>query len=494
MLKKLLAHTSVYTAGSLLVTMASLVSFPIFTRIFSVEEYGLLSLISATLMLLVGFGKLGVQHSTVRFYSEVATGKRAVTLGEYYSTVVFGMAASATIVTLLWVGVSQTIPAEWWNDARVRGLLLLTAVLVVLRATDSSLVNILQAQQRSAAYSIYNVIKKYGGLAIILVTVFYVLPGLHGFYVGTIVAEGIAITALFIYLLRGRKLSLSAFSPSLYRAMLVFGIPMIAYEMGGILLNLGDRYIIEFMLGPAALGLYSAAYNFCEYVSLILMVSIGQAIVPMYVHTWEERGEQATRQLVEQSLHFYILLGAAVVAGMAAVGEDMLGFLASEKYREGAVIIPYVAAGMVIDGALAIVAAGLYIHKKTKVLMILVVAAALLNVLLNVLLVPALGIVGAAVATLISYIVLVTGGFIYSRRLLRISIPWPALVKFTLLAIIMYVAVLQVTLANPVAALFGKIIVGISIYSLLVLVFDARARDGLFAAWQRMRGWSGGTK
>lgn len=157
-------------------------------------------------------------------------------------------------------------------------------------------------------------------------------------------------------------------------------------------------------------------------------------------------------------------------------------------------IIPYVAAGMVIDGALVIVAAGLYIHKKTKALMILVVAAALLNIVLNVLLVPALGIVGAAVATLISHIALVSGAFIYSRRLLRISIPWSALVKFTLLAIIMYVAVLQVTLVNPVAALVGKIFVGVSSYGLLVLMLDARARDGVFATWQRLRGQPGATK
>jgi len=487
MLKKLLVHTSAYTVGSLLVTLASFVSFPIFTRIFSVAEYGLLNLISATLMLLIGFGKLGVQHSIVRFYGEVAAGKRDVTLRQYYSTVVFGMAMSGAIVTLLWAISSQLIPAQWWDDARMSGLLLLTAVLVVLRSTDSALINILRAQQRSSTYSVYNVIKKYGGLAIILLTVFYVVPGLHGFYFGTMVAEAVAMFGLFAYLRRSCEFSPLAFSPALYRAMLAFGIPMIAYEMGGIVLSLGDRYVIEGMLGSEPLGLYAAAYNFCEYVSLILLVSIGQAIAPMYVRTWEEHGERATRLFVEQSLHFYILLGAAVVAGMAAVGEDMLGFLASDKYRGGAVVIPFVAFGMVVDGALTIIGAGLYIHKKTKVLMALVLATAVLNLALNVFLVPVMGIVGAAVATSISYIALVTGGFIFSRQLLPISIPWVALFKFTLLAIGMYVAVVQVRMANPVAELIIKILVGAMIYGVLVLMLDQRARDGFLSAWQRVR-------
>lgn len=486
MLRRLLLHTSAYTIGSLLITLASFISFPIFTRIFSVSEYGLLNLISATLGLLVGIAKLGVQHSIVRFYGEVAAGKREVSLREYYSTVIFGMAASGLILTLAWAGTSQLIPDSWWNDPRVSGLFLLTAALILLRTTDSGLINILRAQEHSATYSIYSVLKKYAGLAVILVTVFYLVPGISGFFVGTLVAEGLALAGLFFYMARRCEFSLRAFSAPLERAMLLFGVPMIAYELGGIILNLGDRYVIEIFLGSEPLGLYSAAYNFCEYVSLILLASIGQAIMPMYVRTWEERGEAATRQFVEQSLHFYILLGAAVVAGLAAVGEDLLGFLASDKYRAGAVVIPFVAAGMVIDGALSIIAAGLYIHKQTRVLMMLVVGTAVINVILNVLLVPRLGIAGAAVATLMSYVCLVSGGFIFSRRLLTVSIPWVALVKFAILAVIMYVVVVQVSAANPVVSLVAKLLAGVACYGLLVFALDQRARDGFLVTCQRL--------
>jgi O-antigen/teichoic acid export membrane protein len=101
MLKKLALHTSNYTLGSVLATIAGLVSFPILTRIFTVEEYGILNLISATLLLLTGIAKLGVQHSIVRFYGEVKSGRRSVNLSQYYSTTLFGMAAVAGIVTVV---------------------------------------------------------------------------------------------------------------------------------------------------------------------------------------------------------------------------------------------------------------------------------------------------------------------------------------------------------------------------------------------------------
>ena len=71
MLKRLLAHTSYYTIGSFLAALASIVSFPILARIFTVEDYGVLNLISTTLTVAVGVTKLGLQHSIVRFFGEI---------------------------------------------------------------------------------------------------------------------------------------------------------------------------------------------------------------------------------------------------------------------------------------------------------------------------------------------------------------------------------------------------------------------------------------
>ncbi len=453
MLRKLLAHVSVYTAGSVLVTLAGFISFPIFTRIFTIGKYVLLNLVSSSLLLVVGVAKLGVQHSIVRFYGEVLGGKRSVAPVEFYSTVLFGLAGSGLVAAVAWAAASQIVPARWWNDPRAHELFLLTAVLVFVRATDSAMVNILRAQERSVAFNAYAVLRRYGTLAVVLPTVFYVIPGLDGFYAGTILVEAVAVLAIFLYLRGQCRFSPSAFSPGLYRAMLAFGIPMIAFELGGIVLNLGDRFVIQNLLGGEALGLYSAAYNLCEYVQAILIASIGQAIVPMYIRIWEREGEAQTRHFVQRALHLYVMLGGAVVAGMAAVGPQLLTLLATEKFRDGAVVIPYVIGGMVLIGATSIVGAGLNIFKQTRVLMILVVACAVLNLGLNALLVPFYGIEGSAMASLASYACL--SGLVYfmSNRRLAIPVPWAAIGKFAVLSLVMYLIVSQVALPSNWARL-----------------------------------------
>ena len=489
MLKKLALHVSNYSSASLLVMISGLVSFPIFTRIFTVEEYGVLSLISATLALVMGIAKLGVQHSIVRFYGEIKAEKGAAGLSTYRSTTFFGMMTVATIVAVIWAIVSQLIPSSWWNDRQVAGLLLLTSVLLIVRSVDSCLTNFLRAEERSGLLGIYRVASRYLGLAVVLFTLFYVARDLRGFYGATIIIEASTVILLFVFLSRGRRYSPRDFSPNLFWRMLVCGVPMIGFELAGTTLHIGDRYVIQTMLGSTPLGIYSVAFTFCEFVQVIFLSSIGQAIMPMYVRSWEENGEEATRRFLRQALHFYTMLALPVVAGLSAMGGDVLVFLASEKYRESAAVIPYIVAGMAIDSIVIIVGAGLFIHKQTWIIAGLVAACAVFNIVLNILMVPRLGILGSAVATLISYLALALCMLWVSAQRMPISFPWASTVKFGGLSAVMYVIVIQLPAGNDAVTVVSRIVTGALLYLAMVAAFDKQARAALRVGvtWCRSR-------
>jgi O-antigen/teichoic acid export membrane protein len=482
MLSKLLRHASNYSAGSLLVTIASLVSFPLFTRIFSVDEYGLMNLVAAGLTFIVGLGKLGIQHSIVRMHGEVAAGRSEWMLANFYATVLWGMVGVGLTVTVLWALVCQFAPATWWNDERARGLLLFTAVLVVVRVVHNSLINVLRAEMRSGAFAIYQVVVRYFGLGAIVVTLFFISRSLYGFYAATIVTEVLVLAVLGVWLLRHQNVSPRGFSPTLFRAMAIFGAPMLGFEVARNVLNVADRYMIQAMMGGEALGLYSAAYNMSEYVQMIAIASIGQAIVPMYVRLWEEKGEAETRRFLEDSLRYYLLLGMPIIAGLSAVGEDLLVLLASEKYRAGAAIIPWVMAGIVIQGGMVIQGAGLYIHKHTVLIMARVAATAVLNIILNLVLIPLYGIVGAAIATLLSALALAALTVVLTRERLPLGVPWPSIVRYGLLSIAMYVIVTQAPFGHGAVGLVARVVTGALSYGLLVLAFDRKTSVAMFTA------------
>lgn len=488
MSRALLAHASKYTIGNLLVTVAGVVSFPLFTRLFAVDEYGLMSLVATTLMLVVGLGKLGFQHSMVRFYAETRAGNNSFTLPQYFGTVLGAMAALACAATLCWLAVVELIPAGAWKDPRLLMLLRLTSVLVFIRIFESVFMNLLRAEQRSGFYSAYMVVRKYGGLAAIILTVLYVVHGLKGFYVGSIVGEAIIVSGLGMVYLRQQPIGLSNFRSELFKRMLMFGLPMIGYEIGGVILSVGDRYVLQALAGPEQLGFYSASYNLCEYVQTTLLVSVGQALIPMYTRIWEERGAEETIRFISRVLHYYLMLGALVVAVLAATGHDVLALLASEKYRPGGVIVPWVIAGMVLEGGLPIVAAGIFIRKQTRIMMILVLGCAVLNIALNFALVPHFGIIGSAVATLLSYMVLTGSAMVIGQRRLAVPFPGLALLKFSALAGVAYLLMRGVnTGSHLIIELALRCIVGALAFALLVLVFDKPAREMVQTMWGRAK-------
>lgn len=487
MLNKLFVHISNYSLSGAAVTLGGLISFPVFTRILTPDEYGLLSLIGVSLTFLVAIGKLGMQHSALRFYSQAKGCIGEYGLSHYYPTVIIGMTCTGLVVTLMWLVGSGLVPTTFWNDDRLPLLFMITSPLILLRVLDSTFTNILKAQERSGVVSIYVVLKRYGSIALILLTLFFIQKDLIGLYYATLFSELTLLIALAFFVLGGLETKFGGFSSPLFKSMLWFGVPMIGYETAATMLNIGDRYIIQYFVGPELLGAYSAAYNLCEYVEGIVIASLASGALPMYLRLWEEDGMQATRNFIQQSLHYYFAIGFPIVAGLCAVGSDLLVFLASEKYISGSKIIPYVISGMIINGATMLFGAGLFIRKQSLRIMGLVGIAALVNIVMNIVLVPLYGIEGAAIATLASLVGLTILTSVAASSSLRISIPWFSAVKFSMLSLGMYLVLDQIEINDQLISLIMKIVIGVILYAAMVTLFDPEARKLARGAITRLK-------
>lgn len=481
-LRRLAFHTTNYSMVSVLVTVAGLISFPILTRLLSVDDYGLMSLVALLLGLVLAVGKLGLQHAVLRFYGEVRAGKRAG-MQTFVSTSVLGMGMIGLVVTLAWAAVAQSTPASWWSDPRVPAILLLTSVLVVVRVVESAWVNLLRAQERSAALGVYSVVRRYALLAATLGTLFFVSRSLWGLYGAMIVTELLALVALGVVMLRSAPVHPSQFSPPLLRDMLAFGIPMIGTELASILLAMGDRYVIQLYLGAEPLGVYAAAYNLCDYIKATLFVPLASAALPMVLRIWEENGPEQTRQFLMKFFRIYFLVAFPALAGVAAISEELISVLATERYRSGAGVMPIVIAAMALEALVITAGAGLYITKRTRIVLALIAATAVLSVCLNVALVPRIGIEASAWALLICWGALAAASFVFGARYFRLSVPWAAGAKFGALALAMYAVLRAVDFESDVATLLARVGVGVVIYTIGVLLLDrvtrAQARDFL---------------
>jgi O-antigen/teichoic acid export membrane protein len=471
--------------------MAGLITFPILTRIFSVADYGLMNLVSATLTVAVAFGKVGIQHSIIRYESEIRAGKGRFTLHQLYSTTLLGMLVTGLISALVIALGAQVVPDGWLSDQRLRGLFGIASMLVVIQVTDSVLVNVLRAEQETTTLMKYQVLKKYAGIAIILGTLFFVSRSLQGFYSASVVSEGLAVLLLAQVLFRsGRRPAPTPaqFSKPMYLELLKFGVPMmIGYEISGIVLSVGDRYVIDGVIGPEQLGLYSAAYNLCSYVQAAFIASVAQAVIPIYMRLWDQKGKEETSAFIDQSLRSYTILAAPLVAGLAVVGPELLTSLASNKYASASSVLAWVIAGMVVDNTNGIVGAGLFIHRKTRVIMVIVIGTALLNIGLNLVMVPRIGILGSAIATLISYAANSMTMALAGRRLLRVKIPWLTILRAAGAALVMYFALRNLLSGHHLVTVAVRGALGVPIYGLIMAAIDPDARALVRKGLDRIR-------
>lgn len=477
MITRLVRHAFNYGAASVLVTVAGLVTFPIVTRALTVAEYGQLTLISTLLTLWIGVAKLGVQHSSLRTWPEVESGRLGVDGPAWASTVVFGMLAGGVVAAALAAVVITVLPEHWLADVPHGLLLALVAGLVVVRVAESAFVNPLRAQERSAEVSIFNVLRRYLSLALTVGVLLGVSASVEGFFGAALLAEGVAVVVLGLWMRRLLPFSPGRVDGALLRALIAMGLPLVGYETANVLLVLGDRWLIQHYLGSEPLGLYGAVWNLCDYLRVAVLLSLTQTIVPAYGRCWEAHGAVETGELLGRFTGLYARLAFPMIAGTAAVANIALPLLASDRYAPAAEVAPWALAGMAIESWVVVASAGLMLAKRTRPLWGAVAVAAVFNLLLNVVLLPRLGIVGAAVASIVSMGALAAGVAALGARTVRIAMPWRELALHAVASAVMYAAIVPLSAGSPIATLVLQVVAGVAVYAAIELALDPRARE-----------------
>jgi len=480
---RLAKRSSLYFISNLLVVLAGAISLPLWTRLFTQEQYGLFALFNVTIGFMVVFSKFGMQHAALRFYSDVHNEKSPTDPKTYFSTTVIGATCLSLIVTAL-VAVCAFLFFHGSRNQSFLVLLIPAGAVVIVRATTNVLMNILRAEQHALLHSILHAARRYGRLVAAVTMVLLLGIEVRNLYLGWLISGGLLAALLTARLMRLRRLSFAAFSPSFFRQALVYSFPMIWLELSNSVLTLGDRYVLQYFMGPSAVGTYSVGYNAGSLAQSLLARPLRMAIVPMYLALWAKQGAGATTDFLGKALGYYSMLGIPLALTLCWYRVDIVTLLASSRYVESAEVLPFVIVGLILHGGYGVFAAGLYIHKKTKILMSSTLVAATVNIALNIVLIPRYGLLGAALSTLIAYALLAVTIYVRANRLVKVPIDLFLIAKLTGLA----VAALALTtwLAGDQWIGVRLALVGLIYGALLFAVHKPLRTDGI-ALWSSLK-------
>jgi len=454
---------------------ASFFSFPILTRILSVGDYGILGIVMTTILVANAVGKFGLPAWIVQFYAEFKSKNQ---LNIFRSTMLISSFASAAIIALLFYGVSHLLLGTIF-DKNISGLLPFISIIIFTTCTSITLTSFFRAEQRTKLYNLVNIINRYSSLTLGILLALFIVKGLYGFYFGQVLAGAMVLLVLIYMFNKNQKITSLTFSPMLFKDSVKYGFPLIWVEMGHLILNYADRYLIQLYLGSISLGIYVAGYNLSTYVTEIIMYPVNYALTPIYMNMLVNKGEEETKEFLGKAFRYFLLIMFPIVFGFIAVGKDLISILATRKYLGSVAVLPYVVIGQSIYACSLILNNGLYIRKKTYVVTSTIYFACLLNIGLNLVLIPHFGIIGAALATLISntlYVILIT---YFAFKEFSFPIDYGRIVLYLGASVVMYHTVKWVHLNSSLINFIGEVLVGAFVYSLLVFLFDGEIRRNL---------------
>ncbi|MEM6988655.1 MAG: oligosaccharide flippase family protein, partial [Pseudomonadota bacterium] len=477
-------HFRNYFSAGLIGSVIGLISFPLLTRSLTVEEYGWIGLVTATLTVFISVGKLGLSSSVIRYFSE-ARAKGNGAQQELISNIAGASLLLASVSLGLWLLYTHFAVPLLKDGEQTVPLFYVAAVLLPIGVVFSIATSVLKADQRSARVSSLTVLDKVGRLTLIVAVVFTVgATASRILYVAVIVEIVVLCTALFWcrqYLINTRP----TLSSTTLRPMVLFGVPLMAKELVGVLLETGDKYIIQGYLGGEALGHYSAAVNVTMYLEWVLLLALDNTIVPQYVKLFEERGREATQRFLNAAAEMYFIVGLGVFAVFSSAAPALVLLLAGERYAPGLVVIPWLTLGLVHFGALTITGAGAFVLKRPKPLLTWTVVALVFNFGFNLLTVPIWGIQAAAVVTCLASLLQFFGVQWSFRHEFPVVLPLSLMGTGLAVGLIALTLTAQIETGYVLLDLVARGAVSTVLYISAMLALSARVRMWLSVAFKR---------
>lgn len=403
---KLSKDSLIYGFGGVTEFVAAFFLLPIFTRVFSPSDYGILDTLSTFIGIVTLVLMAGLNSAVYRFYYD-ATNNRDQRL--VISTTLWYFA----FVGIAIVGAIALI-SPWLSHIMFRTSSLSLVLFITVLSTPSVLIIYLVKDVLRLQFAPwkYNVIGLFD-FALRISLIIYLVVGRHlgitGNFIGIVISS--CFTLVFGLWFIRRQIRIS-FSMSLLRQMLRFGLPLMFAGLAYWVVSLSDRIFLLKLSTLQELGLYSIGNKISSVV--ILFVSAFQlAWAPYIMSIFRDEGVKH----VIVKVFTYALIGFSILAILVtSASREVLLWLAPENYLGSVDVIGLLTYSLVFLGVSGIIATGFTFMKNTKYITISSFIAAGVNIVLNFLIIPTYGKLGAAISTLISYFVLNLSFWFFSQR------------------------------------------------------------------------------
>ncbi len=449
---------------NILISLSSLIFIPIITKSFTTAEYGMWAQVNTTIALVPNIANLGLPYTMVRFLS--AEKDKEKIKDSFYPMISLTF-ISTIIICLLFLIFGNTIANALFNGSMQ--VLYITTAISFFACMNLMLISFFRTFKQMKRYSLFLVLQSYIG---VFVSIYLTYAGYNIETVVLGLLTGYVAVFIMMAFLIVKYLGIGIGKWSNLKEQLAFALPTIPSNVSSWVVDSSDKYVIGILIGSVAVGCYSPGYALGSI--LLMFLSPFAVLLPAVLPEHYEKGDiREVDKYLSYSMKYYLLLTVPAAVGMSVLSKPLLYIITTPEIALGGYMVtPFVCLGAIFMGMYGITNNILILEKNTMILGKLWIVVAISNIVLNLLLVPYLNILGAAIATLICYILAFAVTAIASKKTMRLPFNMKELLKIVVAASLMGIAVY---LMHPIGIInvLISIIAGVIIYFAIIFILKA---------------------
>lgn len=436
----LASDTLIYGISGVVTRFIRIFLVPIYTRIFTPSDYGIISLVTTTMMVMGLFSVLCLDSGAGRWYWDTEDlKKRKTAISNWFWTQLAISLALCIIIIIFSKPIAIAITGNSEN-----ALYFIIVSLILPQEAGIRVVTLWFRYRRlpwkAVGFGITTTLVNISAAIILVVILGWKLKGV---FIAQLISS-VVMTSIAIIIL-GNWLHVKYFQRRTLRKMLNYSLPLVPASLGIWAINSFNRYLMQHYHSVDEVGLFSVAFSIASLMS-IGIVAFQQSWGPFAMSIHKEQDAALTYARV---LLLYTWIGSTVSVVIALFANDILAIIATEKYVPASSAVKYLTLAIVIYGMGSIAVIGQSLAKKTIYTGISVIFATIISLGTNFLLIPSMGKDGAGIANIVSWGAFTIMLFAFSQKCYPIPYPFTKVIGILTISILIMQLGTNWVIASP---------------------------------------------
>lgn len=473
-IKQLTKDTAIYGVSTIIGRFLIFLLVPIYTNIFVPADYGVIANLYIFIAILNIIYIFGMDAAYLKFASSRSSESAKDNFSTPFLSVLIIAAFLSLIIFLTKASINSIL------EIPERYFYLLNYVSVILFIDSLCVIPFikLRIEQKAKKFAWYKIINICTNVFFNLLLVLQFKWGIESVLISNLLASLLTLIIFLPEIIKNLRLVINV---SLLQRLLKFGLPYLPAGLGSMLIQGIDRPILSKLTDLDTVGIYNANYKLGIFMMLV---------VNMFQYAWQpfflQQAEQENaKKLFSKVLTFFTFAASIILVLVSLFIDDIVKinfwgvYLIGPAYWDGLLIVPIILLGYLFNGWYVVFTAGIYIKEKSIYVPLVTGISAVVNIAVNLLLIPPFGIIGAALATLASYMALAGGLYIVTQKFYKIDYELKK-VLLLFVSIILIGAIYYWLQANGLLTIIIKFLLLFSFLTITVLItFDKNEIDGL---------------